>query len=206
MLCETGMGLDRKVRSIWQQVSGILLIDSPELDAYEHVGLLTVIAGIRHVGLFLDVPDPHAERLIRLLRELHLRAFFGSGPQPVYDWSRHTLRRSLGFSERDPHRWVYGFVAIPTLRAPSIMELTRSRQDGCSVTPNVALMRNSKSTPLLRMRWCMVGFANLGMTLERSDKRGWLTEKYELIFKSPTESHGRPRYSRLSNTSHVNSA
>jgi hypothetical protein len=85
MLCETSVELDRKARSIWQQVSGILLIDSPELDASEHVGLLTVIAGIRHVGLFLDVPDPHAERLIRLLRGLHLRAFFGSGPQPVYD-------------------------------------------------------------------------------------------------------------------------
>jgi len=101
MLCETGMGLDRKVRSIWQQVSGILLIDSPELDAYEHVGLLTVIAGIRHVGLFLDVPDPHAERLIRLLRELHLRAFFGSGPQPVYDWeSPHPPEITRIFRER----------------------------------------------------------------------------------------------------------
>ena len=101
MLCETGMGLDRKARSVWQQVSGILLIDSPELDAYEHVGLLTVIGGIRHVGLFLDVADPHAERLIRLLRELHLRAFFGSGPQPVYDWeSPHPPEITKIFRER----------------------------------------------------------------------------------------------------------
>jgi hypothetical protein len=82
MLCETSMDLDRKARSIWQiwqQVSGILLIDSPEWDASEHVGLLTVIGGIHHVG-FLDVADPHAERLIRLLRELDLRAFFCERP------------------------------------------------------------------------------------------------------------------------------
>jgi hypothetical protein len=67
-------------------------------------------------------------------------------------------------------------------------------------------MRNSKSMPLLKMRWCMVGLANLGMTLEKSDRRGWLTERYELILKSPTESHGRLRYSRLFNTSHANDA
>src|SRR6516165_9062665 len=98
------MDLDRKARSIWQiwqQVSGILLIDSPEWDASEHVGLLTVIAGIRHVGLFLDVADPHAERLIRLLRELDLRAFFASGPQPVYDWeSPHPPEITRIFRER----------------------------------------------------------------------------------------------------------
>jgi hypothetical protein len=85
------------------------------------------------------------------------------------------------------------------------MELTRSRQDGCSVTPNVALMRNSNSTPLLRMRCCKVGLANLGMTPAKSLRRGWLTEEYESILKSPTESDGQFRYFRLSNTSHVNS-
>jgi hypothetical protein len=95
------MDPDRKARSIWQiwqQVSGILLIDSPEWDASEHVGLLTVIGGMRHVGLFLD---PHAERLIRLLRELDLRAFFASGPQPVYDWeSPHPPEITKIFRER----------------------------------------------------------------------------------------------------------
>jgi len=80
------MALVGKAREIWQEISGILLSDAPNLDASEHVGLLTVIAGMRHVALFLDVADSEVKKLVHLLRQVHLIAFVGSVPEPVCTW------------------------------------------------------------------------------------------------------------------------
>ena len=80
------MALVGKAREIWQEISGILLSEAPNLDASEHVGLLTVIAGMRHVALFLDVADSEVKKLVHLLRQVHLSAFVGSVPEPVCTW------------------------------------------------------------------------------------------------------------------------
>jgi hypothetical protein len=80
------MALIKKSREVWREIRGILLDDAPNLDASEHVGLLTVIGGVRPVGLFLGVADSEVENLVRLLREVHLIAFVGGVPEPAYSW------------------------------------------------------------------------------------------------------------------------
>jgi hypothetical protein len=77
------MALIKKSREVWQGIRGILLND---LDASEHVGLLTVIAGIRPVALFLGVADAEIETLVCLLQQVHLISFVGRGPEPVCTW------------------------------------------------------------------------------------------------------------------------
>jgi hypothetical protein len=80
------MALTKKSREVWQEVSEIVLGDAPNLDASEHVGLLTVIAGIRQVALFLDVADLEVKKLVRLLGHVDLIAFVGRVPEPVCTW------------------------------------------------------------------------------------------------------------------------
>lgn len=80
------MVLVKRSRDVWEEVAGILLSDTPNLDASEHVGILTVIAGVRPVALLLDVADSDIKRLVRLLREIHLIAFVGRVPEPVCTW------------------------------------------------------------------------------------------------------------------------
>jgi hypothetical protein len=80
------MELTKKTRDVWREISGIFLSDAPNLDASEHVGLLTVITGIRQVGLFLDVADLEVKTLVRLLGQLDLIAFVGRVPEPVCTW------------------------------------------------------------------------------------------------------------------------
>jgi hypothetical protein len=80
------MALIKKSREIWQEIRGILLDDTPNLDASEHVGLLTLITGVRPVALFLGVADSEVEKLVHLLRQVHLIAFVGRVPEPVCTW------------------------------------------------------------------------------------------------------------------------
>jgi hypothetical protein len=80
------MPLVKKSKWVWQEIGGILLSEAPNLDASEHIGILTVIAGVRPVALLLDVADSEIERLVRLLRQVNLIAFVGRGPQPVCTW------------------------------------------------------------------------------------------------------------------------
>jgi len=105
------MALIEKSLEIWQEISGIFLSDAPNLDASEHVGLLTVIAGIRPVALFVDVADSEVEKLIRLLRQVGLIAFVGRVPEPAYTWeSPHRAEiTSIFRSELEsPAFWVCG--------------------------------------------------------------------------------------------------
>jgi hypothetical protein len=78
--------LIKKSREIWREVGEIFLEDAPNLDASEHIGLLTVVAAIRPVGLFLGVPDSEAEKLLHLLPRIDLIAFVGRVPEPVCTW------------------------------------------------------------------------------------------------------------------------
>jgi hypothetical protein len=80
------MALTKKSREVWQESGGILHSFAPGLDASEHVGLLTVIAGIRPVALSLDVADLKVKKLVRLLGQVDLIAFVGRVPEPVCTW------------------------------------------------------------------------------------------------------------------------
>jgi hypothetical protein len=103
------MALTPKARQVWQEVSGILLSDAPNLDPSEHVGLLTVIAGISQVALFLDVADSEVKRLVRLLRQAHLIAFVARVPEPVCTWeSPHPVEIASIFRSglESPALWV----------------------------------------------------------------------------------------------------
>jgi hypothetical protein len=80
------MALVKKSRETCREIGGILLSDTPNLDASEHVGIVTVIAGVRLVALSLDVADSEIKRLIRLLRQVHLIGFVGRVPEPVCTW------------------------------------------------------------------------------------------------------------------------
>ena len=80
------MALIRKSREIWREISGVLLSDTPNLDASEHVGLLTVIAGIRPGALVLDVGDSEVKKLVRLLGQVDLIASVGRVPELVCTW------------------------------------------------------------------------------------------------------------------------
>ena len=77
------MALTKKSWEIWQEVSGILLSNTPNFDATEHVGLLTVIAGVRPVALFLDVADSEVKKLVHFLRQVDLISFVGKAPEPA---------------------------------------------------------------------------------------------------------------------------
>jgi hypothetical protein len=80
------MALTPKSPEVWQEISEVLLSDTPNLDASEHVGLLTVIGGIRPVALFLDVVDLEVKRLVRLLEQVDVIAFVGRVPELVCTW------------------------------------------------------------------------------------------------------------------------
>src|SRR5215469_14030723 len=80
------MALTPKARDVWHGAREILLSDTPNLDASEHVGLLTVVAGIRRVALFLDVADLKVKKLVRLLGKVDLIAFVARVPEPVCTW------------------------------------------------------------------------------------------------------------------------
>jgi len=77
------MALTEEFREVWKEISGIPLSDTPNLDATEHVGLLTVIAGVRPVALFLDVADAEVKTLTGLLRQVDLISFVGKAPEPA---------------------------------------------------------------------------------------------------------------------------
>jgi hypothetical protein len=103
------MALTKKSQQVWQQVSGILLSDPGWLDALEHVGLLTVIGGVRPVALFLDISDVDTRKLLRPLRMIHLTPFLATGPVSVQTWeSPHPPEITRIFREQpaDSGLWV----------------------------------------------------------------------------------------------------
>jgi hypothetical protein len=98
---EPDMALVKKSREVWKEISGILLSDTPNLDASEHVGILTVIGGVRPVALLLDVAESEIEKLVRLLKQVHLIAFVGRVPEPVCTWqSPHPAEITCIFRSR----------------------------------------------------------------------------------------------------------
>jgi len=80
------MALNKQSQRVWQKASGILLNEVLELDANEHVGLLTVIGGMRSVALFLSISDTDATKLMHPLRSIRLKPILARGPVQVYTW------------------------------------------------------------------------------------------------------------------------
>lgn len=80
------MALIKTSREIWHEIRGIPLDNAPNLDASEHVGLLTVIKGVRPVALFVDFADSEVKKLVGFLGQLHLISFVGRGPEPACSW------------------------------------------------------------------------------------------------------------------------
>ena len=124
------MALTEKSVEVWEEISGIPLTDAPNLDASEHVGLLTVIAGVRQVAFFLDVPDSEIKKLIRLLGQTHLISFVGEGQSqhapgthPRY-LTRGNDANHLSFVP-DQEKWnllsrpLRQFRQVPALRVPA---------------------------------------------------------------------------------------
>jgi hypothetical protein len=102
------MALDRNTREVWEQVSTVLLAEHPKQDASEHLGLLTVMVGLRSVALFLDVDEPNATRVIRLVTPLGLTAFTTNGPTVAYTWqSAHPPEIAAVFRSRSPSKGVW---------------------------------------------------------------------------------------------------
>ena len=136
---EADMALVKKAREIWQEVSEILLSDAPNLDASEHVGLLTVIAGVRPVALFADFADSEVEKLVRSLRQVHLIAFVGRVPEPAYTWGT-------------PHRAEITSIFRSGLRSPAFW-VCRNKDDADTITNGIDQVMAGR---LLRYPGCCI--------------------------------------------------
>jgi hypothetical protein len=71
---------------LYDKTSRILLSEIPQHDAHERVGLLSVIAGVRAVALFLAPEETDAQKLRRLLRSYRLTSIITPGPHMAYTW------------------------------------------------------------------------------------------------------------------------
>jgi len=95
------MRLDKKTRKVWEQARTVLLAEHPQHDASEHVGLLSVMVGLRSVALFLDIDEPNATKVIRLVNALGLTAFTANDPTVAYKWeSAHPPEITEVFRDR----------------------------------------------------------------------------------------------------------
>ena len=80
------MALTETQRKLYEQTRRTVLDDVPELDAHEHVGLLTVVAGLRPVALFLGIAESDGRALAALLHRFGLTPLLASGPTTAYTW------------------------------------------------------------------------------------------------------------------------
>jgi hypothetical protein len=78
--------LTNKQRRLYERARAILLDETPQEDAHERIGLLTVVAGIRPVALFLGVEDRSRLRLERVFRHSDVRALTAPGPTTTHTW------------------------------------------------------------------------------------------------------------------------
>lgn len=80
------MVLNEQQRQVYVKVGKILLAESPELDAKERVGLLTVLAGARRIAVFLGIESPNQVELSRALRSSGMKPIIAAGPKVAYRW------------------------------------------------------------------------------------------------------------------------
>jgi hypothetical protein len=103
------MPLTDKQRRLYELANRILLEESPQEDAHERVGLLTVIAGIRPVALFLGVEEADRLRLEWVFEHSEVKPVTAPGPSTAYTWeSRYLPEITRLFRERDeaPALWL----------------------------------------------------------------------------------------------------
>jgi hypothetical protein len=96
-------------KRIYEESSRILLAEVPEQDANERISLLTVIAGVRPVALFLDMDEPNKSALARLLGKSQLFAVDAPGPTMAYTWESPYPNEITDLFRRDessPALWV----------------------------------------------------------------------------------------------------
>ena len=145
------MALTPQARDVWQGAREILLSDAPNLDASERVGLLTVVAGIRRVALFLDVADLKVKKLVRLLGKVELIAFGGRVPEPVCTWESPHRAEITSIFRGKCNRPPFGCAATSMTPTRSTRVLTRSRPVDYSGIRNVVSMPNRETMRILRM-------------------------------------------------------
>ena len=105
------MPLTDKQRRLYELANRILLDESPQEDAHERVGLLTVIAGIRPVALFLGAEEADRLRLGWVLERSEVKPVTAPGPPTAYTWeSQYRPEITLLFRDRDeaPALWLCG--------------------------------------------------------------------------------------------------
>ena len=103
------MPLTDKQRRLYGLANGIPLDEIPQEDAHERVGLLTVIADIRPVALFLGVEEPDRLQLERVFQHSEVKPIIAPGPATAYTWeSHHRPGITSLFRERDdtPSLWL----------------------------------------------------------------------------------------------------
>ena len=103
------MPLTDKQRRLYGRANGILLDEIPQEDAHEWVGLLTVIADIRPVALFLGVEEPDRLQLERVFQHSEVKPIIAPGPATAYTWESHNRPGITSlFRERDdtPSLWL----------------------------------------------------------------------------------------------------
>jgi len=103
------MPLTGQQRQLYERASGIILDEIPQEDAHERVGLLTVIAGVRPVALFLGVEEPDRLELERVFQHSGVKPIIAPGPTTAYTWESHNRPEITSlFRNRDhtPGLWL----------------------------------------------------------------------------------------------------
>lgn len=109
------MALSKNMRGFYAKATHILLAEHPEHDALEHVGLLTVISGLRDLALFLDMTQDNQLRLCRAARTHGLKALITNAPTSEWTWESPHPSEIVGlFRQRDD---VQGLWLCSTARA-----------------------------------------------------------------------------------------
>jgi hypothetical protein len=101
--------LTYKQRRLYGRTDGILLDEIPQEDAHERVGLLTVIADMRPVALFLGVEEPDRLQIERLFGHSEVKPIIAPGPATAYTWESHNRSEITSlFRKRDdtPSLWL----------------------------------------------------------------------------------------------------
>jgi hypothetical protein len=101
--------LTNKQRRLHERSNGILLDEHSQEDAHERIGLLTVIAGIRPVALFLGVEGRDQIQLERIFQNSEVKPIIAPGPVTAYTWEsqyRPEITRLFRVRDDTPGLWL----------------------------------------------------------------------------------------------------
>jgi hypothetical protein len=101
--------LTNKQRRLHERANGILLDENCQEDAHERIGLLTVIAEIRPVALFLGVEEPDRIQLDRIFQNSEVKPIIAGRPGTAYTWEsqyRPEITRLFRGRDDTPGLWL----------------------------------------------------------------------------------------------------